>query len=133
MKALCLLLGFMIPTVGWAHSDMITKCRVPEGTVTKLGERVISSNGLLAEAYDINGDHTVDIVTFSPVTGSNPDGTVEHTYYPIFYEVDLNGDKVPDVIYVDKQGIGHCEDIVVYQDLREPGSRQPDRKRGGKL
>lgn len=104
----------------YAHSTVITSCVNGVEKVKKLKEQNLP-NGLIAEIYDVQGngrtlDGTPDIVSYSaPVAG-------EHRPFPLFYEVDEDGDGVPDKLYIDKLGTGSCEGVDLYDDYNKAGS-----------
>lgn len=102
------------------HDTQILNCNQIKAA-TKLRE-VQLANGLLAEAYDVDGDGKQDVVTLSSITGSNPagQGEVPHEPFPIFYILDRDKDGQADTVMVDKNGDGFCESIVLYQNLNEP-------------
>ena len=94
------------------HCDRNLKIKA----VKKLGERV-NPNGTVSEAYDRNRDGQPDIEAISHI--KSMDGKkVIHDPHPFLYVVDLDFDGVPDAVYIDKSGIGNCDDIVLYKDLR---------------
>lgn len=118
-----------------AHDAAITGCnanlRIEH--VAKVKEWVLP-NGLLAEAYDRNGDGVHDIVALSVIKGTEVvDGEtrVLHDEHPMFYLVDLDmqrdaeGKLAPERVYIDKVGAGKCEDIVLYEDLTIPHHETP--------
>lgn len=118
--------------VAGAHSWEIIHCannfKVTEATY--LWEST-APNGLLAEAYDTDAmgplDGRPDIVTFSSITGWTPQGeVVEHREHPLLYEVDFDGDQNPDATYIDRYGVGNCNDIYLYKNHRNPQEGWPN-------
>jgi hypothetical protein len=75
----------------------------------------IMPNGLMYRAYDLDGDGRIDHAQAHVV---NNQSDVQR--FPLFYEIDDNGDHQPDRVMVDKLGTGKCEDIVLYMDLTVP-------------
>lgn len=92
----------------------------------KVGESVIE-NGMLAEAYDTDGDGKIDLETLSVVMGTDDKG-LTHKSFPVFYWIDRNGDGKVDYVYIDKYGDGFCESIVLYSDLSK--EQRPDTGKG---
>lgn len=123
-----LMLG--VPSWAQAHSTEIVKC----GNNIKYSKAVFVEdwslpNGLLAEAYDTNGDGKTDVVALSAIKKTQPTQSgvrVEHNIHPIFWLVDLDLDGEPDKVFVDKKGEGLCSDIVLYKDLTEPQGIGPE-------
>lgn len=119
-----------------AHSKAITDCKgniVYKQAKLMKPAYVVESNGLIAEEYDTNNDKQTDVIALS-----HPQGT-GHNQNPIFWIVDLDFDGDAEAIYVDKNGLGKCTDIVLYEDLTTPlgiplNPRKPlNADRGGKL
>jgi hypothetical protein len=77
-------------------------------------------NGLDAQIFDVNSDGKPDFVTYRfPFSGI--------TDLPIFYEVDVDGDNIPDRLYIDILRDGSCDALLLYQDYTVPGHLQgPD-------
>jgi len=112
----------------YAHDDAILKCsnNVDYKSVTKLNETLVM-NGLLDEHYSSQGNDMVDIHVLSNVTGpADKDGFIPHQANPIFWSVDLDFDGVVDKVYIDVHGEGHCDDIILYQDLTAPRDFSPE-------
>jgi hypothetical protein len=83
----------------------------------------IMPNGLMYRAYDLNNDGKIDHAQAHVVNMTFKEGEgnkFDVQQYPLFYEVDDNGDGAPDRVMVDKLGTGKCEDIVLYIDLTVP-------------
>jgi hypothetical protein len=124
-------------SIAEGHSREITLCdrNIIYKKAERLGAPYISeSNGLIAEDYDTNGDKKADVITLSHTDGAS------HKEHPVFWIVDLDFDGELDAIYVDKNGLGKCTDIVLYEDLGGPPgeeafySEKPSpTDRGGKL
>lgn len=119
-----LLLVFGLAGKGHAHDTEILKCdkNLKVEQVKKLGEN-INPNGTISEAYDRNGDEFVDIEAISHVNITRQETgaiVIDHAEHPFLYVVDLDFDGNPDMVYVDKSGLGKCEDIVLYKDLTVP-------------
>ena len=116
----CKLFG---PDLVAAHDDAIINCgrNIKITAVTKLGEGIQSSNGLLDEHYDRNSDGMIDIHALSSITGAtDEDGFTPHREHPIIWQVDLDFDGLIDVAYIDIHGEGVCTDIVPYLDYNAP-------------
>lgn len=122
-----LLAAVLLPMIAGAHETEILKCskNLIVTSVSKVGDH-INENGTISELYDRNGDGKLDIEAISYITDQQlkDDGSVEfvHQDHPFLYVVDLDLDGQPDAAYIDKSGVGTCDDIVLYQDLNEPGS-----------
>jgi hypothetical protein len=128
-------LAWSIPVL--AHDTEILQCdrNLKVESVKKLDER-INPNGTVSEAYDRNGDGRIDIEAVSYIIASRQDGgavVYDHAPHPFLYIVDLDYDGVPDAVYVDKSGVGRCEDIVLYLDLTKPHQDNRDERESGKL
>lgn len=97
-------------TVAWGHDAMITKCNPHLKGLKLLKEEPYGNSGLYAEGYDRNADGRVDIVVLSPVKHAT-----DHADVATFYIVDLDLDGKPDVVFIDKTGLGNCDDVVPYE------------------
>lgn len=121
----------------FGHDTEILHCskNLTVERVTKLGE-VINPNGTLSEAYDRNDDEKIDIEAISYIHSTKLENGVvilDHDAHPFLYIVDLDFDGRPDAVYVDKSGVGKCEDIVLYKDLTKPHQENKDEKPEGRL
>lgn len=83
--------------------------------------REILPNGLLSRIIKATTDTGQEqwIAAMYPITAVDMDGKngvpdVHVTDWPLFYQVDLDGDKKADATFVDKGGEGICTDIVPY-------------------
>jgi len=103
-----------------AHDILLLKCGQntsgEDVTITVLGVSVLP-NGLVAEQYATDPNMKLNLITYTPSIGGGDD----HKIYPLFYEVDHDGDGYPDKLYIDKKGDGTCEGIVLYEDYNTPG------------
>lgn len=125
------------PAPVYAHDSEILQCsgNLPIKSVTFLYEEV-NQNGTLSEYYDRNNDGKRDIEAVShmdSVTLDSGEVKVTHRPHPFLYIVDLDFDEDPDVVLVDKSGIGKCEDIVLYLDLHKPTAENNDERQAGEL
>lgn len=79
-------------------------------------------NGLWAELYDANMDGEPDFATYS-VTKTLEVGDLEryesypHMEFPILYEIDTDGDAIPNEVYIDVYGNGLCADLLPYKTM----------------
>lgn len=111
-----------------SHSTQITGCtnNILYTEAVKVGEdRVDHFLSAVYESYDTNNDGERDIVALSHITNvSGPQDApiVEHDPYPYMYLVDVDYDGYPDKSYVDRKGVGDCNDIHFYKDLRTFGA-----------
>ena len=116
------------------HSKAITECsnNILYKQAAKMAEDSIwPFNNLYVEHYDTNNDGKIDIETLSPVRGDALH--IEHLPNPTFWIVDKDLDGLPDVIYIDKGGLGKCDDIVLYEDLNlRPSSEERPPVESGK-
>ncbi len=83
--------------------------------INRLDEKVME-NGLVAEVWDLTSDGKIDAVTYS-IPGSHEP--------PLFYELDVDSDNMPDLLYIDAVRNGQCDSIKVYNDYRKPGKHHP--------
>lgn len=121
----------------FGHDTEILQCskNLKVEKVEKIAEN-INPNGTLSEAYDRNGDGKIDIEAISHMSATKLEtGAIvfEHAEHPFLYVVDLDFDGQPDAVYVDKSGVGKCDDIVLYKDLTEPHQENVDEKSEGKI
>ena len=103
----------------FGHSDAIVQCKgnIKYSKAEKIGlDAIIEGTGLYAEHYDTNGDGKWDVIALSHTDL----GTKGHRTNPVFWLVDSDYDGIPDALYIDKQGLGNCKDIVLYEDLNAP-------------
>lgn len=111
-----LILG-VVPAYG--HLKESAACFALQGKVKKVGNQDILPNGLWIERYDTDGDGKADLITLSHVKGQALDKkgnlTVTHDPHPVFFLL-----KKKAAIYIDKNGLGKCEDIVLYEDTAIP-------------
>jgi len=112
-------------TPAHAHTQEIIACT--NNLVVKQAKLLSEDalpNGLYVERYDTNADGKTDIVALSTILSAKwiaPDKVeITHAAHPTFYLVDKDYDEEPDAVYVDKGAGGHCDDIVLYKDLRKP-------------
>lgn len=128
----------MLPMgTAFAHDTEILQCskNLKVEQVKKLAEN-INPNGTLSEAYDRNDDGRIDIEAISHMSATGLESGVmifEHAEHPFLYVVDLDFDGIPDAVYVDKSGVGRCDDIVLYKDLTKPHQDNVDEKEEGKI
>lgn len=126
-------MGLIVMLTVWGkafgHDTEILQCskNLKVEKVEKITEN-INPNGTLSEAYDRNGDGKIDIEAISHMSATK---VFEHAEHPFLYVVDLDFDGQPDAVYVDKSGIGKCEDIVLYRDLTEPHQESVDERSEG--
>lgn len=80
-------------------------------------------NGLWAELYDANLDGKPDFATYS-VTKTLELGDLEsefesypHAEFPILYEIDTDGDAIPNEVFIDVLGKGLCKDVLPYTTM----------------
>ena len=80
-------------------------------------------NGLWAELYDANLDGKPDFATYS-VTKTFELGDLErefesypHAEFPILYEIDTDGDAIPNEVFIDVLGKGLCKDVLPYTTM----------------
>lgn len=80
-------------------------------------------NGLWAELYDANMDGAPDFATYS-VTKTLELGDLEHEHesyphmeFPILYEIDTDGDAIPNDVLIDVYGKGLCADLLPYTTM----------------
>lgn len=121
LRVLTGVLMILCSATAWAHPTTLMVCGDNIVTAREISASV-RSNGLYSERYDTNADGVVDLETLSTVILTNPDGTVEHAHHPTFYIRDLDYNHTPDVVLIDKTGEGICDEIAIYEDLREPRS-----------
>lgn len=110
-----------LPAAGlWAHPHTVLLCG-PQFQSTSaravLTRAFITRTGLYAEEYDTDEDGVVDVQVLSVLDPQSPSG---HSAFPLFYVIDQDHDHVPDVIYIDRAGLGLCADIVRYHELTTP-------------
>lgn len=132
-----LMVLFAVMGKAFGHDGEILKCDWNKNIskVEKLAEH-INPNGTLSEAYDRNGDGNVDIEAISHMLAAKQENgivVIEHSEHPFLYVVDLDYDGQPDAVYVDKSGVGKCQDIVLYEDLTEPHQENVDEKAEGRI
>jgi hypothetical protein len=84
------------------------KVIAPKGDPKLLKSEAIEM-GLFVELYDVNRDGNPDVATYSAQIDPRL-----HVKQPIFYEIDLDGDMVPDVLYIDVIGELKCSDLLQY-------------------
>ena len=119
------------PHLRLVHQDAIVNCKgnILYKEAVKIGpDQILITSGMYAEHYDTNGDGKFDVVALSTAIGANGD----HRVNPVFWMVDLDFDGKPDAVYVDKNGLGKCSDIVLYEELFEGelSDEVPSRDRG---
>lgn len=110
----------------FGHSKAIVQCKgnIKYSKAVKVKpDAIVVGTGLYAEHYDTNDDGEFDVVTLSHTEL----GVNNHRSNPVFWIVDLDFDGTPDAIYIDKQGLGKCEDIVLYEDLNLAAGVEEDR------
>lgn len=117
-----LLVGFVaLAPVASAHvSEEMLQCPIFSGLrplkTPKLLQEQMAQSGLVGEVYDVTGDGMADIAIYSPTLGGfDLDGSLLHKDEPIFYEVDLDGDAHPDVIFINTYGLNTCDSIEFYK------------------
>ncbi len=73
-------------------------------------------NGLWAELFDANMDGAPDFATYSNTLelGVLGDDEVPHDSFPILYEIDTDGDAIPNDVWIDVYGKGRCTDLLPY-------------------
>lgn len=64
--------------------------------------------------YDANGDGVVDAVT-----RTNPG-----TFYPRWYEFDIDWDGSPDIVFIDVKMNGECDGVILYCKRGDPECTQ---------
>ncbi len=96
---------FTFPTLSSAHlSTELLYCpvfaEVGATHTPKFLKGTIIQNGLLGETYDVDNDGKPDIATYSSLEDYQTNDTAAlHKDIPIFYEVNLDDDMVPDALY----------------------------------
>jgi hypothetical protein len=81
-----------------------------------------NEGGMIAELYDVNGDGRSDIALYSAMMDGEDENMIQrHQQKPIFYEVDEDGDEVPDFLFIDPKGEGKCSDLVLYSKEERGG------------
>ena len=96
---------------------------IPSVVGAKNVREMLIENGMIAAIYDINGDGRTDQVRlFNSIDGQTKKG------YPVFYQVDEDGDNEPDKVYIDVKGTGRCRDIVLYLDVKASSEKNPDNR-----
>jgi hypothetical protein len=126
--ALAILIGMalslLVLTQARAHTTHLSGCAIFGGSdFSTLKQMDVpfydEGTGLLLERYDRNGDGKVDLGVLSQVEAVSKQGEqifTRHAKIPTFYFLG----EGPDLVYIDKVGKGHCQDIVLYEDLRMP-------------
>ena len=66
------------------------------------------------KTFDLDNDLREDYHVEYDITGVKPDRTLKISTFPTVYYLDLDKDGVYEVIYVDTQGSGRCEDLRTY-------------------
>lgn len=119
----------MLATPTLAHMpEELLSCPIfseirPTHTPKRLKE-MMAQQGLLAEIYDVTGDGRPDVGVYSATLGGyDLDGSVMHSSDAIFYELDIDGDEFPDVLYIDQYGLATCDALVFYHDPQHGATR----------
>lgn len=72
-------------------------------------------NGLYLVEFDRDSDGRPDYATLFQIVGSSWDGVVTSTLpEPLFYWIDTNDGGDYNETWVDREGYGRCQDIVLY-------------------
>jgi len=123
MLTLILLVYLVVkPSQAQAHPHLILTCEkyVKHHQAELLQEGVLP-NGLYSEAYDTNQDKEVDVEAISVVESTEVvEGQLvyHHEPYPLFYVVDLNFDRWPELVVQDVVRDGNCENLRTLVDGR---------------
>ena len=119
---LSLFLTVLLTTPGLAHMhEDLLSCPIfneihPTHT-PKLIKELMAEQGLVGELYDVTGDGRPDVSVYSPTLGGyDTNGSILHTEDAIFYELDIDGDESPDVIYIDQYGSSTCDALIFYHN-----------------
>jgi hypothetical protein len=80
-----------------------------------------TTQGLIAELYDVTNDGQADIAVYSARADGETDGQAYHKDAPIFYELDIDGDGKPDELWIDSRGEEKCGDLVIYSEEEDGG------------
>jgi hypothetical protein len=109
------------------HDEQILLCdrNILYHQAEKLSEAA-NENGTWTEGYDTNADRIIDIEVISYQKGFDENGLTVHDAFPFMWIVDVDYDLIYDYVYVDVGNAGRCDDIKLYQDLRDPKAPWPD-------
>ena len=85
-----------------------------------LSTREDHSLGTVSRLYDTDADGRPDLEVLYQITITDlPDIVTETKPVPLLYIIDEDRDGLPDEVWIDRDGTGLCEDVKLYEDLRQ--------------